>query len=191
MHSTLRQELGALREQVEEMRRLKDAFERSGIVEKEKAVRLSSALSQVEADNRDLIARYQQLELRLTHAEAELDTLRRSEKDRSLQLQVPPAPVASASLLLPHATCSSLVFALQGALADVQHLGDTVQEQLAAIRQLEAANKKLAAEASTAQARAEKAREDEGMVDLLRQALAGLQEDRRSMQVMLRVTCDV
>ena len=72
----------------------------------------------------------------------------------------------------------------------MQHLGDTVQEQLAAIRQLEAANKKLAAEASTAQARAEKAREDEGMVDLLRQALAGLQEDRRSMQVMLRVSCD-
>jgi hypothetical protein len=84
-----------------------------------------------------------------------------------------------------------LIFVLQGALADVQHLGDTVQEQLAAIRQLEVANKKLAAEASTAQARAEKAREDEGMVDLLRQALAGLQEDRRSMQVMLRVTCDV
>ena len=96
----------------------------------------------------------------------------------------PPVPSAASRHLL-------LIFALQGALADVQHLGDTVQEQLAVIRQLEVANKKLAAEASTAQAHAEKAREDEGMVDLLRQALAGLQEDRRSMQVMLRVTCDV
>jgi chromosome segregation ATPase len=107
LHSALRQELGSLREQLEEMRRLKDAFEKTGIVEKEKAQRLSSALSQVEADNRDLIARYQQLELRLTHAEAELDTLRRSEKDRSLQLQVLLAPVASGSFccltpLAPH-----------------------------------------------------------------------------------------
>ena len=70
-------------------------------------LRLSSALSQIEADNRDMTARYQQLELRLTHAEAELDTLRRSEKDRSLQLQVLLAPVASGSFccltpLAPH-----------------------------------------------------------------------------------------
>jgi hypothetical protein len=79
---------------------------------------------------------------------------------------------------------------LQGALADVQHLGETVQEQLAAIQQLEVANKKLADQASTAQARAEKAQQGDSMVELLRQALAGLQEDRRSMQVMHPLTCD-
>jgi hypothetical protein len=46
------------------MRRRQDAFEKAGIAKKEKAQRLSSALSQVEADNRDMTARYQQLELR-------------------------------------------------------------------------------------------------------------------------------
>jgi hypothetical protein len=103
----LRQELGVLRAQLEEMRLLKDALEKTGIVEKEKGQRLSSALSQIEADNRELIARYQQLELKLTNAEAELDTLRRSEKDRMLQMQVPPARAAFASsrCLTPLALC--------------------------------------------------------------------------------------
>jgi hypothetical protein len=62
LHSALR--LGSLREQLEELRRLQDAFEKTGIVKKEKVQRLSSALSQVEADNRAMTARYQQLELR-------------------------------------------------------------------------------------------------------------------------------
>jgi polyhydroxyalkanoate synthesis regulator phasin len=86
--SALRQELGLLREQLEDMRQLKDQLEQSGTIEKEKAQRLSSALLQTESDLRDLTARYQQLLSKLTHAEAELDTLRRSEKDRSIQLQV-------------------------------------------------------------------------------------------------------
>jgi hypothetical protein len=71
----------------------------------------------------------------------------------------------------------------QRALADVQQLGSTVHEQLAAIQQLEAANKKLTSEAEVALARAEKVQQNESMVEMLRQALAGLQEDRRSMQV--------
>ena len=58
-----------------------------------------------------------------------------------------------------------------------------MHEQLAAIQQLEAANKKLTSEAEVALARAEKVQQNESMVELLRQALAGLQEDRRSMQV--------
>jgi hypothetical protein len=73
---------------------------------------------------------------------------------------------------------------LQRALADVQQLGSTVHEQLALIQRLEAANKKLTSEAEIALARAEKMQQNENMVELLRQALAGLQEDRRSMQVM-------
>ena len=144
---------------------------------------------QAEADNRDIIARYQQLELRLTHAEAELDTTRRSEEGRNLQLQVSPlcriqtantffSALPSLTTCLPLPLCS-----FQRALADVQQLGSTVHEQLAAIRQLEAANKKLTSEAEVALARAEKVQQNESMVELLRQALAGLQEDRRSMQV--------
>ena len=69
-----------------------------------------------------------------------------------------------------------------------------MQEQLAAIQQLEAANKNLEAtnkklEATNQQlaavsvARAEKMQENESVMELLQQALAGLQEDRRSMQV--------
>ena len=65
----------------------------------------------------------------------------------------------------------------------MQQLGSTVHEQLAVIQQLEAANKKLTTDAEIALARAEKVQQNESMVDLLRQALAGLQEDRRSMQV--------
>lgn len=76
---------------------------------------------------------------------------------------------------------------MQRALADVQQLGNTVQEQLAAIHQLEAANKKLSSEAEVAFARTEKMQQNESMMELLQQALVGLQEDRRSMQV----TCDV
>lgn len=65
----------------------------------------------------------------------------------------------------------------------MQQLGSTVHEQLAVIHQLEATNKKLTTDAEIALARAEKVQQNESMVDLLRQALAGLQEDRRSMQV--------
>ena len=77
-----------MREQLEDMRQLKDQLEQSSTIEKEKGQRLSSALLQTEADLRDLTARYQQLLSKLTHAEAELDTLKRSEKDRNIQLQV-------------------------------------------------------------------------------------------------------
>jgi hypothetical protein len=68
-----------------------------------------------------------------------------------------------------------------------------VQEQLATIQQLEAANKKLATEAQSAAARAEKTQQGETMAELLQQALAGLQEDRRSLQVcgVWRVAYDV
>ena len=45
--STLRQELGLLRQQLEDTRQLKDAHEKTGIVEKEKTQRLSAALLQV------------------------------------------------------------------------------------------------------------------------------------------------
>jgi hypothetical protein len=80
-------------------------------------------------------------------------------------------------------------------LADVQQLGSTVHEQLSVIQQLEATNKKLTTDAEIALARVEKVQQNESMVELLRQALAGLQEDRRSMQVtpslpdMRRVSC--
>ncbi len=159
---------------------LKDQMEKSCIIEKEKTQRMSAALLQTEADNRDLSLRYQQLELKLTHTEAELDTLKRSEKDRSLQLQV----CRARALFSRFAHLPPLA---QRALADVQQLGNTVQEQLAAIQQLEAANKKLSSEAEVAFARTEKMQQNESMMELLQQALAGLQEDRRSMQV----TCDV
>lgn len=99
--STLRQELGALRQQLEETRQLKDTHEKTGIVEKEKSQRLSAALLQAEADNRDIIARYQQLELKLTHAEAELDTLSSSEQERNVQLQVPHPPSSYPTLTTP------------------------------------------------------------------------------------------
>ena len=112
--SVLRQELGLLRQQLEDMRVLKDQIEKNCIIEKEKTQRMSAALLQTEADSRDLSLRYQQLELKLTHAEAELDTLKRSEKDRSIQLQVdrarPLFPASLTSLLLRSErwlTCSS------------------------------------------------------------------------------------
>ncbi len=77
-----------MREQLEDMRQLKDQLEQSSTIEKEKGQRLSSALLQTEADLRDLTARYQLLLSKTTHAETELDTLKRSEKDRNIQLQV-------------------------------------------------------------------------------------------------------
>jgi hypothetical protein len=155
-NSFLRQELGLLREQLEEMRQLKDSHEKACIVEQEKAQRLSAALSQAEAESRNVIARYQQLESKLSDTEAERDTLRRSEKDRNNQLQ--------------------------RSLADVQHLGSTVQEQLALIEKLEAENQKLSKQAQTALAYSERAQQNESMIELLKQALVGLQEDRRTMQ---------